>query len=112
MIYHMTSRDEWAAAQQAREYRTESLASEGFIHCSTRAQVLAVADAFYRGRGEMLLLCINERRLTALLVWEAPAPPEQAPAAGDFPHIYGALNLDAVVETQTLREDSDGYAWS
>ena len=111
MIYHLSSREEWAAAQADGEYRAESLDSEGFIHCSTREQVLAVADAFYGGRGELLLLCIEEARLTAPLLWEAPAPPENAPAPGDFPHIYGALNLDAVVDARILREGSDGYDW-
>ena len=111
MIYHLSSREEWAAAQADGVYRAESLDSEGFIHCSTREQVLAVADAFYGGRGELLLLCIEEARLSAPLLWEAPAPPENAPAPGDFPHIYGALNLDAVVDARILRECSDGYDW-
>ena len=111
MIYHITSQEEWAIAKAQGLYRAESLASEGFMHCSTHAQLLAVADAFYGGLGEVLLLRIDESRVAAPLVWEAPVPPEDAPAPGDFPHIYGALNLDAVVGTSTLREGDDGYVW-
>lgn len=114
MIYHITTRGEWVAAQCAGSYRAASLDSEGFIHCSTRRQVLAVANQFYRGRGDLLLLCIDESRLHAPLVWEAPAHPEPDSgdfAAGDseFPHIYGALNLDAVVALESLRESGDGF---
>ena len=117
MIYHITTRGEWAAAQGAGSYRAASLGNEGFIHCSTRLQVLPVANHFYRGRGDLLLLCIDESRLQAPLVWEAPAHPE--PDIGDiavgdseFPHIYGALNLDAVVELADLREGKDGFSFA
>ena len=114
MIYHITTRGEWAAAQQAGRYRAASLDSEGFIHCSARRQVLPVANLFYRGRGVLLLLCIDESRLQAPLVWEAPAHPDPD-MAGEFdetdrfPHIYGELNPDAVVGLETLYERADGY---
>ena len=113
MIYHITTRGEWAAAQQAGSYRTASLDSEGFIHCSTWQQVLPVAKLFYRGRGDLLLLRIDESRLHAPLVWEAPAHPDPDKAGefdetDRFPHLYGELNLDAVVGLETLYERADG----
>ncbi len=114
MIYHITTRGEWAAAQQAGSYRAASLDSEGFIHCSTWQQVLLVANRFYRGRGVLLLLRIDERRLHASLAWEAPAHPDPGQAGefdetDRFPHIYGELNLDAVVAVASLRESRDGF---
>ena len=114
MIYHITTHAAWQAAQSHGSYRAESLATEGFIHCSTRRQVLHVANSIYRGADELLLLQIDESSLQAPLVWEAPAHPDPAKAdefsdRGKFPHIYGALNLDAVVGMETLREGSDGY---
>ena len=113
MIYHITTPAEWAAAQRAGSYRAASLDSEGFIHCSTRQQVLPVAKLFYRGRGDLLLLRIDESRLDAPLVWEAPAHPDPEKAGefaetDRFPHIYGELNLDAVVGLDTLYERADG----
>ncbi len=114
MIYHITTRDEWAAAQKAGSYRAASLDSEGFIHCSTWQQVLPVAKLFYRGRGDLLLLRIDESRLDAPLVWEAPAHPDPE-KAGEFdetdlfPHIYGVINLDAVVAVASLRESQNGF---
>ena len=114
MIYHITTRDAWQDALKRGSYSAPSLRSEGFIHCSAREQVLAVADAIYAGAGDLLLLCIDESRLEAELVWEAPAHPESGglkPPASDspFPHIYGRLNLDAVVAAHDLVESADGF---
>ncbi|MDP2976538.1 MAG: DUF952 domain-containing protein, partial [Anaerolineales bacterium] len=39
-ILHITSRTSWLVAQKTGVYTADTLASEGFIHCSTREQVL------------------------------------------------------------------------
>jgi uncharacterized protein (DUF952 family) len=84
--------------------------SEGFIHASTAEQVAAVANAFYRGRADLILLVIDEARLQSELRWEAPAgPPAEGIRPGDsFPHIYGPLNLAAVVRVLDFEPDPDG----
>jgi uncharacterized protein (DUF952 family) len=96
-IYHITSRDEWQSAQTTGAYRAESLDTQGFIHASTRAQVVETADLFYRRQDGLVLLCIDESKLTAPVKREAPTGSHRE-AAGPFPHIYGPLNLDAVVQ--------------
>jgi uncharacterized protein (DUF952 family) len=110
MIFHITFRKDWQAAQAKGEYTTESLHSEGFIHCSNLHQVLPVAEKFYKGQSDLVLLMIDPSRLTSTLKWEAPAggvPPGLS--AGDlFPHIYGPLNLDAVVNVFDFIFDSNG----
>jgi uncharacterized protein (DUF952 family) len=111
MIYHITSRRAWQEAQQRGEYRADSLESEGFIHCSTRTQVLPVAEKYYQGQQGNLLLEIDPSRLTAELKWEPPAgggPPPGVPEGDLFPHIYGPINLDAVVKAYDLESNSDG----
>lgn len=107
MIYHITSRAEWLAARERGAYAAPSLQSEGFIHCSTAEQVVPVANAFYRGRGGLVLLAIDEARLEAELKWEAPAgPPAEGISQADlFPHVYGAVNLSAVVEARDFPPD-------
>lgn len=114
MIYHITSRSAWAEAQTRGYYCAPSLDVEGFIHCSTRDQLLQVANDFYRGRTDLLLLCIDETLLRAPLAWEAPAHPktgtaEQRADVSAFPHIYGALNLNAVVRVFFFREAGAGF---
>jgi uncharacterized protein (DUF952 family) len=111
MIYHLTSRQAWHEAQPRGEYRAESLESEGFIHCSTEMQILPVAEKYYKGQEGMLLLAINPSLLTSALCWEPPsggAPPPGVPEGDSFPHIYGPINLDAVVNVYDLEANPDG----
>jgi len=107
MIFHITSQNEWLEAQQRGEYVAPSLQTEGFIHCSTDKQVAHVANAFYRGRNDLVLLVIDESKLTSELKWEAPAGP---PASGisvtdSFPHVYGSIALTAVADVLDFKPD-------
>lgn len=91
MIYHITSSAEWKEALQKGEYSAPSLAQEGFIHASTRAQVVDSANRFYKGKPGLVILCIDPARLAVDLRYEL------APSVGqEFPHLYGPLNLEAV----------------
>ncbi len=113
IIYHITPQTEWQAAQTDGAYRAPSLATEGFIHCSTAKQVVAVANAFYRGQIDLVLLAIETGRLTAATRWEAPAHPNpDHPAPVDeadlFPHIYGAINVNAVTQVHAFPVNADG----
>ena len=116
MIYHITSRGLWQSAIESGEYSPPSLQAEGFIHCSRQDQLLAVANEFYRGQADLLLLGIDESKLSAELRWEAPAHPGPVGANhtkddSAFPHIYGELNLEAVVATAEFREGAAGFEW-
>ena len=115
MIVHITSRAAWAEARKRGQYSAPSLQSEGFIHCSTRDQVLQVANDFYRGQANLLLLCIEEDSLDSELRWEAPAHPKASTTEPKadlslFPHLYGELNLDAVVAAIDFNESEAGFA--
>jgi uncharacterized protein (DUF952 family) len=100
------------AAQQAGEYLTPSLKMDGFIHCSTEHQIVRVADSFYAGRHGLVLLEIDPARLKPKLRWEPPAHPnpqaDLPPSDELFPHLYGPLNLEAVVRVVDFEPDSDG----
>ena len=114
MIYHITNREAWQDARERGAYRAPSLAADGFIHCSAREQVLGVANDFYRGRANLLLLCIDERKLAAKLRWDTPIHPnpsasKQTATESAFPHVYGELNLDAVVTAIEFREGETGF---
>lgn len=112
MIYHITTGADWQAAQKTGFYTAPSLEKEGFIHCSALHQVLDVANAFYRNLQDVILLCIDESQLEAELKWEEPAHPEiveDAPDYPQFPHIYGTLNLAAVIKVLAMQQDEQGY---
>lgn len=114
MIYHLCSPAAWRQAQDKGEYRAPSLASEGFIHCSRAEQLAGVIRAFYGDADSLLLLCIDETGLDAELRWEAPAhaksPHEPALSGESFPHLYGALNLDAVERAIDLPKVAGEFA--
>lgn len=100
-ILHITTPADWQAALEAGIYGADSLETEGFIHCSTAQQIVATANRFYAGQSDLLLLHIDPQALAAELRWEM--------ADGqDFPHIYGPINLDAVVEVEAFNPDADG----
>lgn len=109
-ILHLGSNDAWLAADKRGTYHADSLASEGFIHCSTRSQIVGVANTFYRGQQGLVLLVIDPSKLEPALKWEPPAEPEPTHAReGElFPHIYGPLNLDAVVKVIPFEPEPDG----
>lgn len=110
MILHITTRSAWQAAQASGQYVHPSLEIEGFIHASTAEQITAVANAFYRGQADLVLLVVDERRLSSELRWEPPAgPPAPGITKSDlFPHIYGPLNLEAVARVLDLKPDAEG----
>jgi uncharacterized protein (DUF952 family) len=101
-ILHITPRSHWQAAQQRGFYQADSLDTEGFIHCSTRAQVVWVANRFYQGQSDLVLLCIDPEKLNAELIYEEVEGNQR------FPHLYGVLNLDAVVQVVDFQPNSEG----
>lgn len=99
-ILHICTRREWEAARQRGVYQPEGFEQEGFIHCSTAAQVLEVANRLFRGAPDLLVLRIDLSRVNAPVRWEA--------ADGElYPHIYAPLDLQAV-EAIPLQPDPDG----
>ena len=107
-IYHIATRADWERAERDGEYTASTigrtLAEEGFIHASGPAQVTGVANRYYRGlRDELLLLVIDPERVLAEIRYEN-VPGADAP----FPHIYGPLNADAVVAVRPLTAGPGG----
>jgi uncharacterized protein (DUF952 family) len=103
VLLHITPRNDWEGRPDAREYRAASLDSEGFIHCSTPGQVLKPANAFYRGQKELVLLCIDASKIAAPLRYEDCYESGEA-----YPHVYGALNADAVFSVVDFPAQDDG----
>jgi uncharacterized protein (DUF952 family) len=101
LIYHIVSRSTWDQVG-AGPYRADSLVGEGFIHCSYLEQVARVANLFYRQQTDLVVLCIDPARLTAPVRAEDPGCGEL------FPHVYGPIDVSAVVQVRELRRGPDG----
>jgi uncharacterized protein (DUF952 family) len=104
MIFHLAARDEW---DDAESYRPDSLAEEGFIHCSTAGQLVGVANDLYAGRSDLLLLTIDPDALDAPVVYE-----DCYETGRLFPHLYGTLDSEAIVSVQPFPPGETGrFSW-
>ena len=103
-IYHMIRAETWVAVQGEAEYRDDSLAHEGFIHCTAGERNLVdVAARHYAGdRGDWLVLVLDPAKLRSEVRWELQ------PDALAYPHIYGPLNLDAVTAVCRFPRNPEG----
>jgi uncharacterized protein (DUF952 family) len=111
MIFHITSHTAWTEAQAHGEYTAPSLSVEGFVHCSTRSQILPVAENFYKGQKGLIVLVIDPALLSSALRWELPFERILPPGIAEgetFPHIYGPINLNAVMQVVELKVDASG----
>lgn len=103
-IYHIVTPAQWAAFADDIHYEAASLHTEGFIHASTKEQVVATMNRYYKGEPLVYLLKIEVERLNEELKYElAPSVNEM------FPHIYGPLNKDAVVNVFSVEADEHGH---
>jgi uncharacterized protein (DUF952 family) len=106
-LLHITERSLWEAAKPTGEYRISTrgltLEQQGFIHCSLPHQLRPVAETFYADLDDLVILIIDSTRLAAPVKFEPPAP-----GVDEFPHIYGPIPIDAVVEVVPVTRDADG----
>jgi glutathione S-transferase len=106
-IFHITTEADWAQAQAEGAYalstRGLTLAQVGFVHCAFEGQVSFVANAFFRGVGNLVVLRIAIDRLKVEVRYEDLQGGHEL-----FPHVYGPLNLDAVVATLPLPAGTEG----
>jgi len=97
IIYHVTTSTEWNAAQEKGFYEATSLKTEGFIHCSEQHQVAGVLERYFENKTGLVKMVIDTSKLTSRYVQE------WSPSIRDtFPHIYGPVNTDAVIEIIAL----------
>ncbi|MFI5931344.1 DUF952 domain-containing protein [Actinoplanes sp. NPDC051494] len=103
MIVHFCPRADWEAALETGTYRAESLATQGFIHCSTPEQAPIPATMLARGRTDLVLLVLDD---TLPMVWEDGDPPD--PGGMQFPHLYAPIPVTAVTAVHDWQPEPDG----
>ena len=96
-LFHVALPGDWEAAREDGRYtastRGRTLDEEGYIHCSFADQVAATVTRFYADVDAVVLLRIDPHRLTS------PVVVEDLVGAGEpFPHVYGPIALDAVID--------------
>ncbi|MDB5241519.1 MAG: hypothetical protein JWP57_2144 [Spirosoma sp.] len=101
IIYHVVPAETWLVFDGEPTYEADSLRSEGFIHLSEQQQVAGVLDRYYQNVPNLLLLHIDPAKLTHELRYEAASNGEL------FPHVYGPINKDAVIEIEKIVVNND-----
>lgn len=103
MIYHIVSASDWNIAKRGDHYQPSQFATDGFIHCSYLHQLPVVANRFYRGQNNLVLLAIDRHKITSEIVDENLEGGREL-----YPHLYGALPINAVSQVIAFPCKSDG----
>lgn len=94
-IFHIARISDWNLATNNNNfYKCSSLESVKFIHASKITQLNFVLNKFYENNQDIILLKIDTQKLISDIRWESSEKDIEP-----FPHIYGPINLDSVVET-------------
>ncbi|MNL59300.1 hypothetical protein D3C87_1830140 [compost metagenome] len=102
-IFHITKTSDWEKAKYDGVYKAPSLDKDGFIHCSLAHQIPPVANFNFKGQQELVLLEIAQGKLTHDVKFE-----DLYGEGKDYPHLYGPLNLDAVLRVFPFPPKEDG----
>lgn len=107
IIYKICQRSLWQEAQNTGQFDGAPIDLEdGYIHFSTSKQVVETARKHFKGQDDLLLLSISVQVLE-----DCPHDVKWEPSRGGdlFPHLYGPMPLDAVVKSEELAMDAEGY---
>ncbi len=102
-IYHLVRKDVWEMYQKDGLYAPPSLEKEGFIHCSTKEQVLATVNRRFAGVKDLLLLVIDTNNVPFKIVFE-----DLRGTGEKHPHIYGKLPLTSIQTILPLLSNAGG----
>jgi len=102
-IYKICPASAWREAERQGVFRgSPDDIRDGFIHFSSAPQVRETARKHFFGQTGLLLIAVDADALGSALRWERSRNDEF------FPHLYGALDLAAVMQIFILRDRSDG----
>ena len=102
-IYKICPASAWREAERQGVYRgSADDIRDGFIHFSTASQVAGTAKKHFFGRTGLFLIEVDADALGPALRWERSRDDEL------FPHLYGELDLGAVLGVLGMAARSDG----
>jgi len=102
LLFHITSQDQWRNYSTNGYIEPDSLQEEGFIHTSKGDQVEETANRLFSGEENILLLVIDPLRI------QEPLKYETAENGLKYPHIYGKISIDAVIDKIPISPDKSG----
>lgn len=102
ITYHLVAQSLWESLDPNLEYLPGNFVDDGFIHCTDGEEEMArAANMFYQSNpGPHLYLYIDKLRVRAPIRYDDPER--------HYPHIYGALNRDAIIAIRPAPREGDG----
>ena len=100
-LFHILSETDWKKLETEAHYEPASLATEGFIHLSSREQVEGTLDHFYKGRTDLVILEVHIPENDEHLKWEESNGPN---GLALFPHYYGPLATQLIIQSSRHEE--------
>ena len=89
ILLHVLTPEEHARWQAAPSWQPPSLATQGFVHLCTKAQLAGVRERFYRD-APVVVLVLDAAKLDVAPRWE------DTMVHGVFPHLYTGIPRGAV----------------
>lgn len=102
LTYHATPKGYFDSLDPDEPYLPEGFEADGFVHCTDGAEALSmVLTTYYKDEpGDWVVLHLDADRITSPVRYDDPAE--------IFPHVYGPINRDAIVEVRDIPRDADG----
>jgi uncharacterized protein (TIGR00299 family) protein len=100
-LLHIVGGGRWREFEAAEAYTHPSLEDTGFVHLSPAHRVVGVAQYNHADETDPRLLVIDPDAVTAEIRYE------EMPS-GAFPHCYGPIDADAIVDVLDFPRTEDG----
>jgi uncharacterized protein (DUF952 family) len=118
VVYHIAIKNNFILSCKNNSYKPIDFDSDGFIHCTGEPEttLLVLEDYFQQVTEEILIIQIEVNKLTSTIKFENPAPivgggTSHIKTGLLFPHIYGALNLNAINGAAIIKKKSELFVW-
>ena len=103
-ILHVMKKSTWEEFRNKDLWGKQNIETEGFIHCSQPEFFWRVAPNFDSIEDEMVILCIDENKLSAKVKYE-----DGDNCGRSYPHVYGMINSSAVTAVLPFLRDENGW---
>lgn len=95
-IFHIIDKTSLDTLIKNKHYSPQSLGNEGFVHCCKLEQISGVIDRYFENSEYLYYIKMNYNRIKADIKWE------QGPTGDFLPHLYRALTIDDISESNLI----------
>ncbi len=106
MIYHIAKLEEFYNSKNRGSYFPIQFHQDGFIHCSTKNQVVTVANNWFKTSTDLVLLEIDQNKLMADVKYENLEGGQEF-----YPHVYGVIPFSAISRYSYFVPQSSGFSF-